>query len=66
MVQKYKDDTIDLKERALPGQPNGAAKIAGVDYMIKHDAMFTVKDIVKSVGISSASVHKGFTSQIKL
>lgn len=44
-----------LTDGAHPDQPNGAANIAGVDDMIKHDATFTVKDIVKSVGISSGS-----------
>lgn len=66
MGKIFKEGKTDVKDGCCPGQPKGATtktNTAAVD-VIKQAAGFTVKEIVKSGGISSGSVHKIVTKQL--
>ena len=68
-IKKIKGGKTDLKEEPRPGQPRKAvtkADVAAVADMVKQDARFTVKEIADSAGVSSGTVHKILTQELKL
>ena len=67
--KKFKTGKTDLKDAPRPGQPKIAvtkANVAAVETLINQDARLTVKEIAHSLGISSGSVHKILTKELKL
>lgn len=65
---QFNDGKIDLKDGPCAGQPKGdvtKATIAAVEDMTKYYVWCTVKEIVKSVGMSLGYLHKILTKQLK-
>ena len=66
--KKFKCGKTDLKDEHRPSHPRKAAtkaNVAAVADMVKQDARFTVKEIADSAGVSSGTVHKILTRELK-